>query len=86
MALSIWFMPALPAFIRRVRPLIVFEYNIVSKRHFHLCDIEALLGDSYNIYRLREEGLLDSQTDNAWNCVAVPRGSVFGAFSRKLIK
>ena len=73
------------AFIRRVRPLIVFEYNFVSKRHFHLRDIQALLGDSYNIYRLRKDGLLDSQTDNAWNCVAVPMGTVFETFSRRLI-
>jgi len=58
----------------------------VSKRQFHLRDIEALLGDSYNIYRLRTDGFLDSQTDNAWNCVAVPVVSVFEAFSRNLIK
>jgi hypothetical protein len=57
----------------------------VSKRHFHLRDIQALLGDSYNIYRLRKDGLLDSQTDNAWNCVAVPMGTVFETFSRRLI-
>lgn len=74
------------AFIRRVRPLVVFEYNIVSRRHFCLCEIQALLGDGYNIYRLRKDGLLDSQTDDAWNCVAVPMGSVFEAFSRRLIR
>lgn len=73
-------------FIRLVRPLIIFEYNFVSKQHFCLGDIQALLGDSYSIYRLCKDGFLDSQTDNAWNCVAVPRGSVFEAFSRQRIK
>jgi len=73
-------------FIRLVRPLIVLEYNFVSKRNVHRRDIEALLGDSYNICQLRTDGFLDSQTDNAWNCVAVPVVSVFEAFSRNLIK
>lgn len=73
-------------FIQKIRPLIIFEYNFVSKRHFHLRDIQILLGADYRIYRLRKDGFLDQRTDNAWNCVAVPVGTLFEAFSSKLIK
>jgi FkbM family methyltransferase len=63
--------------VERVRPLVVFEYNWVSKQHFNLADVQAILGDDYQIFRLRKDALLDTDVENAWNCVAVPRGTDF---------
>jgi FkbM family methyltransferase len=63
--------------IERVQPLLVFEYNWVSKQHFNLADVQAILGDDYQIFRLRKDALLDNDVENAWNCVAVPRGTDF---------
>ncbi len=66
------------SFIDRCRPLIIFEYNVITKRHFHLNEMAEELGPGYRIYRLRSsDGRLDGQTDDAWNCVAVPQSSVF---------
>jgi len=61
--------------IRRLRPLIVFEYNYVSRAHFDLAEIRELLGDSYEILRLRRDGVLDREYEQSWNCVAIPRSS-----------
>lgn len=72
--------------LHRTRPLIVFEYNFVSKRHFHVRDIQNLLGTGYRIYRLRKDGYLDERVDSAWNCVAVPVGTVFEDMAQKLIQ
>jgi FkbM family methyltransferase len=72
------------AFIRRMRPLIVFEYNFVSKRAFQLSDIQQLLSADYEIFRLRKDGYLDECVDSAWNCVAVPRATDFESMARKL--
>lgn len=73
-------------FIQEVRPLIVFEYNDVSRRHFHLDCIQAMLGKNYRIYRLGRDGLLDHHTDQAWNCVAVPIGTIFEEHCKKIIR
>jgi FkbM family methyltransferase len=59
------------------RPLIIFEYNYVSKKHYSIHIIRDILGDSYFIVRLRQDAKLDMDVENAWNCVAIPRGSVF---------
>lgn len=59
------------------RPLIIFEYNHVSKAQFTIEDMLGVLGDDYSIWRLRRDGRLDNALDSAWNCVAVPHGSVF---------
>lgn len=73
------------ALIARTRPLIVFEYNEVSRRHFHVNDIRQLLGDGYDIYRLRIDGALDRRYDRAWNCVAIPAHGPFAAAAAPLI-
>ena len=59
------------------KPLILFEYNFVSKKHFLLKDIENILGVNYKFYRLRNDSFLDSKVEDAWNCVAVPTNSVY---------
>jgi FkbM family methyltransferase len=65
------------ALIKRLKPLVLFEYNYVSKRYFNINEIHQILGDSYIIFRLRNDALLDSVVANAWNCVAIPRNTQF---------
>jgi len=64
--------------LARDRPLVIFEFNHVSRRHFTLESVQSLLGSDYEIYRLRTaDGLLDRVFDDTWNCVAVHRRSRF---------
>ena len=63
--------------IKRLKPLVLFEYNFVSKRYFDINEIHQILGDSYTIFRLRKDAMLDSDVENAWNCVAIPRNTQF---------
>jgi FkbM family methyltransferase len=65
------------ALIERLRPLIIFEYNFVSKRYFTVADVRSILGQGYDIYRLRKDARLDQDVEHAWNCVAVPRATRF---------
>jgi len=64
-------------FIQKVKPLVIYEYNLVSKKYFNTQDMQTLLGDGYEIMRLRQEGRLDNDVENAWNCVAIPKDSDF---------
>ena len=60
--------------LSRDKPLIIFEFNHVSRRHFSLDDMQELLGPDYEIFRLRtRDGLLDQVFEDTWNCVAVHR-------------
>jgi FkbM family methyltransferase len=63
--------------IRRTRPLIVFEYNFVSRRHYTLAEVRSHLGPGYSIHRLRRDGRLDARVEESWNCVAVPAGTPY---------
>ena len=63
--------------LRHARPLVVFEYNFVSRRHYRLDDVRARLGSGYDVLRLRRDGRLDAEVEDSWNCVAVPRGTRF---------
>ena len=72
-------------YIERSHPLIIFEYNQVSKKFFSLDDVRAKLGNAYSVFRLRGDGKLDGSFDETWNCVAVPSGSVFSEPCRSLI-
>lgn len=65
------------AFIEKNYPLIIFEYNSTSKQHFHLDDIKEILGEGYEIFRLKADGNLDQDFSNSWNCVAIPENSIF---------
>jgi FkbM family methyltransferase len=53
------------------QPTIIFEYNADSRKHYHITEIYKILGESYKIYRLRNDGLLDDEIDFSFNCVAV---------------
>ena len=72
-------------FIQSNRPLIIFEYNQLSKKHFNLDKIHQIIGIGFEIFRLRHDGYLDKNVENAWNCVAIHSESVFFDSVRKLI-
>lgn len=62
-------------FIARNQPLIIFEYHEATKQRFSLEEVRHLLGEKYEIMRLRSDGQLDSQLEKTWNCVALHRES-----------
>jgi FkbM family methyltransferase len=71
--------------VERLKPLIIFEYNFVSKRHFRLEQVQELLS-GYTIYRLLEDGALDMNLAGpTWNCVAVPEGSACWTYSTQTL-
>lgn len=74
------------AFLECVRPLVVFEYNVVSRRHFHLDEVRALLPPAYRVYRLRGDGWLDDRVEESWNCVAVPAATPFEAICEARVR
>lgn len=59
------------------KPLIIFEYHQETKKVFGLAAMQDELGDAYQIYRVRQDAMLDSDVENAWNCVAIPRNTQF---------
>jgi FkbM family methyltransferase len=60
------------------KPLIVFEFNELSRSRYSLNDVMSCLGQDYAIYRLRNDGLFDCHTQSeTWNCVAVPQSGYF---------
>jgi hypothetical protein len=52
-------------------PTIIFEYNSESRKHYDIAEIYKILGESYKIYRLRNDKLLDDEIDPSLNCVAI---------------
>ncbi len=73
-------------FITNNKPIIIFEYNFVSKRYYSLDDIRIVLGKDYLIFRLNRKGKLDSNFGKTWNCVAIHNKSVFHDFINHLIE
>jgi FkbM family methyltransferase len=74
------------SFIRQQRPLIIFEYTSLLQRHsFTLSDVSRVLGAGYGLFRLRQDGRLDRQLDDTWNCVAVHEESIFMPICRQRI-
>ena len=72
-------------YIERQKPLVIFEYNATSKQSFSLEMVRSLLGEHYNIFRLRSDGRLDHNEDETWNMVAVQKNGQFHAAARDLI-
>jgi FkbM family methyltransferase len=64
-------------FIRRCNPLLIFEYNALSRKSFSLKMVEDLMGPDYAIYRLRSDGNVDDDLSRTWNLVAVHRSTEF---------
>ena len=71
-------------FIRNNQPLIIFEYNHVSRRYFTLDEIRKELGEGYHLYRLTATGHLDEDFSTTWNVVALPSSNF--AHVQQLIK
>ena len=65
------------SFIKRNLPLIIFEYNNVSKQQFSLNEIKNILGNGYKIYRINPSGYLDGKFNNTWNMAAINPDSSF---------
>lgn len=55
------------------RPVIIFEYNHRSRKYFTLDKVREALPIGYEIFRLSEEGALDTDLQSTYNCVAVPQ-------------
>ena len=72
--------------ISRDNPLIIFEYNQISKKYFKLNEIYSILGVDYEIYRLRQDSFLDTDFRKTWNCVAINIHSEFYPLIKKMIK
>lgn len=59
-------------FIAARQPIIIFEYNLTSKKSFSLDQIRPLLA-GYEFFRLQSRtGKLDSNLEDTWNIVAIP--------------
>jgi len=64
--------------IRDNLPLVIFEYNYITKEHFEIEEMQEELGSEYEIYRLNSGGGLDkNMKGKVWNLVAVNRNSIF---------
>ncbi|OQY76002.1 MAG: hypothetical protein B6D44_00365 [Ignavibacteriales bacterium UTCHB2] len=59
-------------FITNAKPVIVFEYNHITKNHFPLEEVKQELGNEYKLYRLNSDGKLDVDFSKTWNLVALP--------------
>jgi FkbM family methyltransferase len=71
--------------VSEIRPLIVFEYNTISRKCFSLREMSETLGSDYEIFRLNGSGRLDTNLASTWNCCALPRGTVFSAILPRLL-
>lgn len=60
--------------IARDWPLIIFEYNATTRKHFGIDQVQDLLGTGYQLFRLRsDDGRLDRDLTSTWNVVALPK-------------
>ena len=64
-------------FIRKWKPLLIFEYNSISRASFDLNAVRNLLGPDYITYRIRGDGGVDGNETNTWNMIAVAKSSDF---------
>ena len=58
-------------FINKVKPLIIMEYNQISKKFYKITDILSILGENYKVFRLNKFGKLDEELDNTYNVVFI---------------
>jgi FkbM family methyltransferase len=73
------------AFIRENQPLIVFEYNEVSRKYFTVSEISSVLGNTYSVYKVTSDGELDADIHDTWNCLAVSSASPYQNIVNDLI-
>jgi FkbM family methyltransferase len=72
--------------IKNTQPLIIFEYNHVTCKHFTIDDVRNTLGKNYTIYKLNKYGKLTSDLNNIWNLVALPNTQIFTYLNKLIIK
>ena len=70
--------------IQKKKPLLIFEYNKVSKKFFTLDHIFSILGEEWQIFRLRRDSKLDYEFNETWNCVAINKNSIYPSLLREL--
>ena len=58
-------------------PLIIFEYNHVTRQHFKIEEVQSFLGDLYRIYKIQQDGTLSNHLEKSWNLVAIPNHAPF---------
>ena len=63
--------------IQQSHPLIIFEYNHVTEKHFSLEEVRAELGPTYSIFQLEQSGELSERFKKIWNLVAIPNNDTF---------
>ncbi len=63
--------------IGKFKPIVIIEFHRETKLIFNIDEMRTELGPNYSIFRLRSDGYLDSEVENAWNCVAIPMGTQF---------
>lgn len=65
-------------------PLIILEYNALTRNYFDLSEVRDLLGKDYKLYRLRsQDGRLDQDLSDTWNVVALPQVGAWTALTRQ---
>lgn len=64
-------------FIKKNKPIIIFEYNHVSKKYFTISDVQKTLGEDYQIYNLQKNGKLGKNFEQTWNLVAINKTGIF---------
>ena len=72
--------------IKKLSPIIIFEYHNITRTHFDLKEMKYELGKEYEIFRLRRDGLLDSELERTWNCVAVKKDTEFFEMCKNIVK
>jgi FkbM family methyltransferase len=63
--------------IQQSQPLIIFEYNHVTEKHFSLEEVRTELGPTYSIFQLEQSGELSTRFKKIWNLVAIPNNDTF---------
>ncbi|MCK5347609.1 MAG: FkbM family methyltransferase, partial [Candidatus Heimdallarchaeota archaeon] len=70
-------------FVQDCEPLIIFEFNDLTKKYFSMEELKEVLGEKYSIFRLRKDSMLDVDFSDTWNCVAIPAKSVYDNICKK---
>jgi FkbM family methyltransferase len=63
--------------IQQTHPLIIFEYNHVTEKHFSLEEVRTELGPTYSIFQLEQSGELSKRFKKIWNLAAIPNNDTF---------
>lgn len=65
--------------IQKKAPLLIFEYNHVTRESFSIDEVKIELGNHYKIYKIERDGSLSLNLQNSWNLVAIPNQFPFNS-------